>query len=112
MNKPDLAVTEARCSAATPGPWWSSQRQAAVQVGSRGAWWCPPFSVNETQGIKDADFMAHAREDVPALVVRVRELEKALAEAIECAHSNECGHGDDKGDCDYTADWDKLLGGG
>lgn len=69
----DLDAIEARANAATPGPW------------RVGATYDPEINVDVTNadgnlvGPKDEDFIAAAREDVPALVAEVRRLRAALA---------------------------------
>ena len=71
-DKPDLEAIEARCSKATPGPWF-----VGVRTGY-GGW--PLFSLRDMVGPTEEEtdavreFIMHAREDVPALLARVREL--------------------------------------
>lgn len=69
----DINAIRKRCDAATPGPW---------VVATNG-----PRDVVITQPIhemfrvafrEDAEFIAHARTDIPALLARVRELEAAM----------------------------------
>ena len=78
----DLEAIKARCEAATEGPWefadvarevWVSGGNIDVVSGEDGAY------------ISDADgeFIAHAREDVPALVAEVERLQKQLAVAVK-----------------------------
>ena len=76
----DLDAIEARANAATPGPWeretGERERQyvAAVPMGGKRS-----YAIVADSGGRhpwaDADFIAHARTDVPALIARVRELE-------------------------------------
>lgn len=80
----DLDVIEARAEAATEGPWviesariWSGEPHPAKNEllmfrGTRE--WAP-----------DAEFIAHARTDVPALVARVCELEAVIERLCGCA---------------------------
>jgi hypothetical protein len=85
----DLDAIEARANAATEPPWYVIEKDDAN--GWPLATWYLGFSktgVHEYLGVgsrsgltvedaaNDADFIAHAREDIPALVARVRELEK------------------------------------
>lgn len=81
----DLDAIEARANAATPGPWHDDHEQfegkelPCVAVGDFG-WVCagqnvPAYDEDSEQGKADAEFIAHARADVPALVARVRQLE-------------------------------------
>jgi hypothetical protein len=86
-----LDEIQARADAATPGPWEADtvQRGDCVVWGPNGAFianhqaephWLPApngakraaaFDVDK----RDCEFIAHAREDVPWLIERVRELE-------------------------------------
>lgn len=66
MSELDLDTIRARCEAATPGPWDPAEALAALFA--RGT-------------LEDAAFVAHAREDVPALLARVDELEATVAQA-------------------------------
>jgi hypothetical protein len=79
----DLQAIEAREKAATPGPWrkWLPTEHSWFAVcGKRGllestviAWlerWV------EGRDSKDAEFIAHARTDIPTLIAEVRRLEK------------------------------------
>jgi hypothetical protein len=81
----NLDEIEARANAATPGPWGFSRDEkrylldettdvvGEVAPGSTGAA-ITVFAV-ATGALEDADFIASARTDVPALIARVRELE-------------------------------------
>jgi hypothetical protein len=77
--KPDLAAIEARVEAATEGPWEATPNDrilsltypcedVAGQFGNKDA-------VVEALRKADAEFIAHARTDVPALVAYARELQ-------------------------------------
>ena len=76
----DLDAIEARANAATSGPW---EVEAAAVVCDRyederpGV--CGPHDVDWPLLAEDAEFIAHARTDVPALVAEVRRLRAALA---------------------------------
>mgnify|MGYP003502698628 CR=1 FL=1 len=59
MDEKRIAEIKARAEAASKGPWNSH-------------WSSPRANPNDT------DFIAHAREDVPALVAEVRRMRKAL----------------------------------
>jgi len=83
MSEPDLDAIQTRATMATRGPWhveWDGtgypQRvfnDAAVLVAETctGPEWPPT----------DAEFIAHARADVPALLARIAELEADLSDA-------------------------------
>lgn len=86
MAKINLAEIEARTEKATEGPWRvrvsDAENNERYVVGSGGTFifvdghyhdesWC---EISEA----DAEFIAHAREDVPALIAEVKKLRKAL----------------------------------
>jgi hypothetical protein len=83
VTEDELKQIEARCNAATPGPWrvdnWRDRElrfipndydedETNVQVGG-------PFgtSENPSQADKDAEFVAHSRTDIPAMASALRE---------------------------------------
>jgi hypothetical protein len=84
----NLYDIEARAAAATEGPWEVRRYEAAAwgqkaDVVSTAAE-SPPVAADpeEYMGacmVADAEFIAHARTDVPDLVARVRKLEAAIA---------------------------------
>jgi hypothetical protein len=87
--KPDLAAIEARVGAATEGPWECSLvgidapvDEYVVQTEALADVVCRLNPAEEfiegptASPLADAEFIAHARTDVPALVARVRELEE------------------------------------
>lgn len=65
---PNIDAMEKRCNAATPGPWDPTSIEEAKDIVSR---WC------------NVAFVAHARDDVPALIARVRELEERCLRLAE-----------------------------
>lgn len=71
-------------SKATPGPWdWSGGHTEDPDIGFvvHGHMPWEQFGMPDgTYKLPDADFIAHAREDIPWLLARVRALEAALAE--------------------------------
>jgi len=82
MTNIDKAAITARADAATEGPWQCGQPKGLhpwevcisadvplVELAHGG------------QGIADAEFIAHAREDVPALLATIAELERQRDEA-------------------------------
>lgn len=92
-----IAEIEARCKAATPGPWYRPRGSGGRDVVWAGDYadegepdlrLCTEESANPEA---DAAFIAHAREDVPRLLAaaktipdllaRIRDLENALTEA-------------------------------
>jgi hypothetical protein len=88
------AEIAARVEAATPGPWCTDSweiYQGAEYVA--GAEWigetCRAGEMDDSRA--DAEFVAHARTDVPALLAELAavraERDQARAEAIECKSS-------------------------
>lgn len=86
MTDEELATIEGRANAATPGPWncrGSYSRRSTIFITAG------PSEPNGEEipatadKMDDADFIAHARQDVPALIAEVRRLrdEAAAAEA-------------------------------
>lgn len=78
---PDLDAIEARVKAATPRPWVHEPSQPELQHAAQvfgpigdGDAICDFWGSNP-RADADAAFIAHAREDVPALIARVRDLE-------------------------------------
>jgi hypothetical protein len=93
MSELDLKVIRTRANAATGGPWSVERDEYIFEsrddlVGTRdccidsieekGARVVSSFEYNDNIQ-KDAEFIAHARQDVPALLDRVEELEKEIA---------------------------------
>lgn len=97
----DLEAIEARANAATEGPWEADNTEV-MQHWSRPEPW-QPIATNEVacmaycyggsaRGIEneaDAEFIAHAREDVPALIAEVRRL-RAAVESVLALHPWRC----------------------
>lgn len=91
-----LAAIEARANAATVGPWdtlWIDEAWlvfdedsgehivASIDDDARDA--------DDRQPQRDAEFIAHARADVPALVAALRAVLDEVAECRRAADSNE-----------------------
>lgn len=95
--KLDIDAIEVRASAASPGPWRSdgrptnfSQNTSVESERCRIAEMCsvaeldddwvdvPGYSdvTTDTKAEANADFIAHAREDIPALIAYIREREQ------------------------------------
>jgi hypothetical protein len=89
----DLDAIEARAEAATPGPW----RQTTSKRGYRDVLQTPD-SYGDRMIAKgcpnaDADFIAAARTDIPALVAELRaarEVVEAAAQRIGGSHAMVC----------------------
>lgn len=78
----DLDAIEARCDAATPGPWRDDETDNNGQrliFGDNADDWIALLPHQCVESIRverdrDAAFIAHAREDLPALVAEVRRV--------------------------------------
>lgn len=91
----DLNAIQARTDAATKAPWFreysdvvtAHQDPRDVEEGyedarnSRVVRGAPHLPKKDGQGIADAEFIAHARTDVPALLALVRDLDARIGEA-------------------------------
>jgi hypothetical protein len=99
----DLAAIKERAEKATPGPWvrgempewepWMLVSGTATESWEdAGETTTSPTRVCDLADVEDdnAAFIAHAREDVPALVARVEELERALRDVVARANLAEC----------------------
>jgi hypothetical protein len=76
----DLERIEARANAATPRPWEAqrSGRRGKCVAGPGGVIiFCGAYSEYGCGDDANAEFAAHAREDIPALVAEVRRLREA-----------------------------------
>ncbi|WP_198345208.1 hypothetical protein [Burkholderia ubonensis] len=83
MNDEILNEIEARCKAATPGPWVSYVEGRDHESGSNFIMTGPEGDRSddiELSGatIADQDFIAHARQDIPLLVAEIRRLKELL----------------------------------
>lgn len=82
MTKPDLDAIRARVEAATYGPWAVIDDDGpSVVVSGAGLTHSIDFLLatdGKERGWADAEFVAHAREDVPALLAYIEQLESDL----------------------------------
>lgn len=97
MTNIDLDTIEARANAATEGPWsvYSTIQAESVVVGASGrltATIATPSIAPDDYGFANAEFIAHARTDVPALVAEVRaeraKLEKVFQYCVDSAYAD------------------------
>lgn len=84
----DLEVIEARSLAATDPPWAVGRngdrfRVVAMKLGYKETEVCQISPWEPSTDEPDAVFIAHAREDVPALIAEVRRLRAALEGLVE-----------------------------
>jgi hypothetical protein len=108
-NNADLDAIQARCDAATPGPWsvvmlsvdprrdWGALCQ--IKPGTEKTWrrtageQVRTITHFEDGASKDMSFAAHARTDVPVLLAKVKRLREVLNHALvmltEESHEND-----------------------
>lgn len=98
LTDADLAAMKARADAATPGPWGPRHfgyvfargtTPQAAEAGYDGTPIVDTFMWTE-QGESNREFIAHAREDVPALLVEVAALRKQIDLADKAPHTPGC----------------------
>lgn len=83
MTTEEIAQIERRASEATSGPWESSQMDVGYGVMTAHAVYGPHCEIHAS--IADchlgcnAAFLAHARDDVPALIAEIRRLREIIA---------------------------------
>ena len=78
MSMIDLDAIKARCGAATSSPWMS-------RLYDDDLWEVIPVAKGQDYGVfekADAEFVAHAREDIPALIAEVEQLRLTLKQAL------------------------------
>ena len=90
MTPQRIAEIEARAKAATEGPWGYNKESASV-------WWPAPETAYSPQvcayiGKEDGEFCAHARQDIPDLLVEMKRL-KAVFRGTIGALRDEGMHG-------------------
>lgn len=83
----DLEVIKKRVEAATRGPWvfngYSCIDSVPEMEGGPGVAFVPSLygDTSSPQGMVDAEFIAHAREDVPALLADLEQCRQMIAAA-------------------------------
>lgn len=88
MSGGEFAAIEARAAAATEGPWaverWEDFAGKPSYYVDGALRWREHLNTLSCEGDKDtAEFIAHAREDVPALLAAVRERDNTIARIRE-----------------------------
>ena len=106
-----LDEIEARATATTEGPWWKNQYSDEWEVCGHEDSCGNPYLVASEAYREDAEFIAHARQDVPALVAVARF---ALSQHAPDGRGN-CGPcddaaGEDGWPCSTVREIHRLLG--
>lgn len=91
MTGLDLDAIRARAQAATPGPWWPWDRGVGWQIAigdGLDEWDRPKRLLPEGQRTdialrEDAEFIAAARQDIPALLAEVERLRAEVTETTQ-----------------------------
>lgn len=100
MTEQELAEITERASKATPGPWWHKDGWEGAMPGDEwyvyqeqplGEIICCPCRSNPSEA--NAEFIAHAREDIPALLAEVRRLRELEARAMDHLLTSPSRHG-------------------
>ncbi len=88
MSDEELAAIKARVEAATPGPWSSYVGEISAGVSDPFRWLSSYDPGSEgydrrKQRERDGAFIAHAREDIPALLAENAALRAGLADVLD-----------------------------
>lgn len=82
MTEQDLRAIRDRCEAATPGPWRHSREDMisfnAYDGREESFVYMPEpnerICIRSDPPVEDAEFIAHAREDIPALLAEIERM--------------------------------------
>lgn len=99
MDAKYLAEIKVREQAATPGPWESGQYGAVCTTNG--------FKLCNVEGHNNAAFIAHARQDISALVAEVERLQAAQLKAFNAGYDVQQKHLDETVR-QYGAEIDRL----
>lgn len=84
ISEEELDEMRARCDAATPGPWHTYQEELSKAAGIENNYAGHICGGCEYEGYfagPDADFVAHARTDLPRCIKEIQAL-KAVQDAL------------------------------
>ena len=93
MNEEQLRAIELRANAATPGPWEEVAESGECWLTSQSDETAATYIVPDTALMNqdDIEFIAHAREDVPALIAEARRLQAQWAQVVAIADESARG---------------------
>jgi len=74
MTTEKIDEIRARCDAATPGPWSTTVAEVCVKLNYADILVCEMYEQSLEQQKNNARFIAHAREDIPALLDEIERL--------------------------------------
>ena len=109
ISAEQLQEIKARCDAATPGPWqqsWVEGADGAIAVVDVDGDVICDMGNTLLDEYKSANFIAHARADIPALIAEVERLQE-LAEALKDLSQCETNY---RLTGEEIRDWEKLEG--
>ena len=77
-------MIEQRANAATPGPWaiYRDETWMVVSIDATNGAVVAPEGDNLILSVTDAEFIAAARTDIPALIAEIRRLEQLYLESL------------------------------
>ncbi len=118
MSDLDLDAIRARADAATPGPWDCERPNQAYRIYELSSQ--SPQGLNETlaeisgfNASADAEFITHARTDIPALLAEVDQLRKIVSDVLHVLswEPDPCPvHPDDVTVCGWKVDIGQIRG--
>ena len=102
MTPREFAAIEARANAASAGPWESDGDYSRAEISQTAGDWATIVGTEEVGSghlrenvlilsAADSQFIAHAREDIPALLAAVRERDNTIARVRELHVRNQDG---------------------
>ncbi len=89
LTNTEIDAIRKRAEEATEGPWWASEGLYVVNNLTGDSYeWDADF-VAETERESDADFIAHAREDIPKLLAEIERISSVYKRLSEYyTHAN------------------------
>ena len=90
ISENEIEAIRKRAEKATEGPWWASEGLYVVNNLTGDSYeWDADF-VAETERESDAEFIAHAREDIPKLLAEINRLKSELSKYSQSEFENMC----------------------
>lgn len=80
MTQDEIEQIQARCDAATPGPWKLGYNRTSVLAPN--GYFITEYDTADDGATEDAAFIAASREDIPKLLAALREAEEEIGSAL------------------------------